>query len=58
MTTETPSTEERLSNMNELARGYEALRADIRSFRNTMLALIGGVWATLVIGFIALFIKL
>ncbi len=80
MTTETPSTEERLSRLegayeqvserlgdlrsdmnerlNELARGQEALREDMNSFRNNMLLLIGGVWATVVGGLIAIFTQL
>ncbi len=76
MTTQTPSTEERLSRLegayeqvnerlgdmnerlNELARGQDALREDINSFRNTMLVLIGGAWVTTVGGLIALFTQL
>ena len=94
MTTQTPSTEERLSRLEgayeqvserlgdlsrgqdnlrsdinalreevqrgqeslreEMQRGQESLRADIRSFRGNMLLLIGGVWATVVGGLIAL----
>ena len=88
MTTQTPSTEERLSRLEgayeqvserlgdlrsemnalreevqrgqealreEMQRGHEALRADINSFRSNMLLLMGGVWATVVGGLIALF---
>ena len=84
MTTQTPSTEERLSRLEgayeqvserlgdlrsemnalreEVQRGQEALRsemnalrADINSFRSNMLLLMGGVWATVVGGLIALF---
>ena len=51
--------------LNELARSQTALReeintlcAEMNSFRNTMLLLIGGVWATTVGGFIALFTML
>ena len=73
MTTQTPATEERLSRLegayeqvnerlgdlrtdmnerlNELSRGLDALR-------NTMLLLIGGVWTTMVGGFIVLFTRL
>ena len=69
MTTQTPATEERLS---RLEGAYEQvnerlgdLRTDVNrlaqgqdSLRNTMLLLIGGVWATMVGGFIALFTRL
>ncbi len=80
MTTQTPTTEERLSRLegayeqvnerlgdlradmnerlNELAGGQAALRLEVNSLRNTMLLLIGGVWATTVGGFIALFTRL
>ena len=34
------------------------LRSEMNSLRNTMLLLIGGVWATMVGGFIALFTRL
>ena len=73
MTTQTPATEERLSRLegayeqvnerlgdlrtdvnerlNELSRGLDALR-------NTMLLLVGGVWTTMVGGFIVLFTRL
>lgn len=53
---------ERLADMNErlneLARGQDTLRSEMNSLRNTMLLLIGGVWATVVGGFIALFTTL
>ena len=69
MTTQTPSTEERLSRLegayeqvserlNELARGLSDLRSDMNSRFNVMLVLLGGVWATVVAGFIALFARL
>ncbi len=87
MTTQTPSTEERLSRLEgayeqvserlgdlrsdvntlreemrlgqdalreEMRLGLESLRADIRSFRGNMLLLIGGVWTTVIGGFIAM----
>ena len=94
MTTQTPSTEERLSRLEgayeqvserlgdisrgqdnlrsemntlreemqrgqeslreEMQRGQESLRADIRSLRNNMLLLMGGVWTTMIGGFIAI----
>ena len=38
----------------EMQRGQEALRADIRSFRGNMLLLMGGAWATMIGGFIAI----
>lgn len=44
--------------LNELAGGQAALRSEVNSLRNTMLLLIGGVWATTVGGFIALFTRL
>ncbi len=62
MTTQTPSTEERLS---RLEGAYEQvnerlgdLRSEVNTLRNTMLLLMGGVWATMVGGFIALFTRL
>ena len=76
MTTQTPSTEERLSRLEgayeqvserlgdlrsdvntlreEMRLGLESLRADIRSFRGNMLLLMGGVWTTMIGGFIAM----
>ena len=49
----------------EMHRGDDALREEMRglrsevnSLRNTLLLLIGGVWATMVGGFIALFTRL
>ena len=39
----------------EMQRGQDSLRADINSFRSNMLLLMGGVWATVVGGLIALF---
>ena len=55
--------------LNELSRGQAALRsemnlaindlrADMRSFRNGMLVLLGSIWVTTVAGFIALFTQL
>ena len=44
--------------LNELARGQAALREEMNSFRNTMLLLIGGMWATMIGGFIAIFTML
>ena len=38
----------------EMQRGQESLRADIRSFRGNMLLLMGGAWATMIGGFIAI----
>ena len=69
MTTQTPSTEERLSRLegayeqvserlNELARGMSDLRSDMNSRFNVILVLLGGVWATVVAGFITLFARL
>ena len=69
MTTQTPATEERLSRLEgayeqvnerlgELAQGQAALREEMNSLRNIMLLLIGGVWATTVGGFIAIFTRL
>ena len=43
---------------NELARGQDALRSEANTRFNIMLVLIGGVWATMVGGFIALFTML
>ena len=42
----------------EMHRGQDALRSEMNSLRNTLLLLIGGVWATMVGGFIALFTRL
>ena len=80
MTTQIPTTEERLSrlegayeqanerlgdlrsDMNErlgdLAQGQATLRSEMNGSFNTMLVLLGGVWATTVGGFIALFTRL
>lgn len=44
--------------LSELAGGQAALRSEVNSLRNTMLLLVGGVWATTVGGFIALFTRL
>ena len=44
--------------INELARGQDALRSEANTRFNIMLVLIGGVWATMVGGFIALFTML
>ncbi len=80
MTTQTPTTEERLSRLegayeqvnerladlradmnerlSELAGGQAALRSEMNSRFNTLLVLLGGVWATTVGGFIAIFTRL
>ena len=80
MTTQTPTTEERLSRLEgayeqtnerladlradmngrfadlraDMNEQLAALRAGMNSFRNTMLLMVGGVWATTVAGFIAI----
>ena len=46
------------ADVNRLAQGQEALRSEMNSRFNAMLLLIGGVWATVVGGFIALFTRL
>ncbi len=46
--------EEIKSLREEMQRGQESLRADIRSFRGNMLLLMGGVWTTMIGGFIAM----
>ena len=50
------------ADVNRLAQGQEALRSEMQrgldGLRNVMLLLIGGVWATVVGGFIALFTRL
>ena len=43
---------------NELARGQASLRSEMNTRFNVMLVLIGGVWATIAGGFIALFTRL
>ena len=43
---------------NDLAQGQDALRSEANTRFNIMLVLIGGVWATMVGGFIALFTML
>ncbi len=63
MTTRTPSTEERLSRLESAYKRVDESQASIRSemtsLHNTLLLLvIGGCWATLVIGFMVIFIKL
>ena len=44
--------------LNELAQGQATLRSEMNSRFNTLLLLIGGVWATTAGGFIALFTRL
>ena len=63
MTTQTPSTEERLSRLEgaykRVDERQDSLRSAMTSLQDTLLLLlIGGLWATLVIGFIVIFIKL
>ena len=43
---------------NELARGQDSLRSEMNTRFNILLVLIGGVWATMIGGFIALFTRL
>ena len=87
MTTQTPTTEERVSRLEgayeQVNERLADLRTDVNSlrgemnerlgemnerlndlarrqdnFRNTMLLLVGGVWATMIGGFIAIFTRL
>ncbi len=80
MTTQTPTTEERLSRLEgayeqvnerlgDLRTDVSSLRSEMNerlndlarrqdNFRNTMLLLVGGVWATMIGGFIAIFTRL
>ena len=80
MTTQTPTTEERLSRLEgayeqvnerlgDLRTDVSSLRSEMNerlnelarrqdNFRNTVVLLVGGVWATMVGGFIAIFTRL
>ena len=80
MTTQTPTTEERLSRLEgayeqvnerlgDLRTDVSSLRSEMNerlnelarrqdNFRNTVVLLVGGVWATMIGGFIAIFTRL